>query len=83
MRAYSSPPAGPGNRNPQTRYSTRSKGVTGQATEAGPWFSDKAAKLTSPVKVHGNRVQALGMEGGKGTKCTQHTQNTGTHNVLQ
>ena len=67
MRAHSSSPAGPGNGNPQTRYSTRSKDVTARAIEASPWFPDEAAKddLTSQVKVQ-NTMQALGMGGGEG-----------------
>lgn len=66
MHAHPSSPAGPGNRNPQSRYSTRSKDVTAQAAEASPWFPAKGDcqgwLWTSQVKVQ-DPVQALGGEG--------------------
>lgn len=77
IHAHPSSPAGPGNGNPQSRYSTRSKEVTAQAAEASPWFPAKGGcqgwLWTSQVKVQ-DTVQALGMEGGDGIKHVEPAQ---------
>lgn len=77
MHGHPSSPAGPGNRNPQSRYSTRSKEVTAQAAEASPWFPAKGGcqgwLSASQVKVQ-DTVQALEMEGGEGIKHREHAQ---------